>query len=65
MSCRWLKLPTDYSDEPFFDCDVNVGLQVRDSVMIYTGVRYLQMDTRPGKREVDDRLHVGVRWTLG
>ncbi len=48
-----------------FDWDVNVGLQVRDSVMVYTGVRYLQMDTRPGKREVDDRIHVGVRWTLG
>lgn len=47
-----------------FDWDVNVGLQIRDSVMVYTGVRYLQMDTRPGKREVDDRLHVGVRWTL-
>ncbi len=48
-----------------FDWDINVGLQIRDSVMVYTGVRYLQMDTRPGKREVDDRLHVGVRWTLG
>lgn len=47
-----------------FDWDINVGLQIRESVMVYTGVRYLQMDTRPGKREVDDRLHVGVRWNL-
>lgn len=47
-----------------FDWDVNIGLQLRDSFLVYTGVRYLQMDTRPGKREVDDKLHVGVRWNF-
>lgn len=47
-----------------FDWNVNVGLQLREFVMIYAGVRYLQMDTSLDKREVDDRLHVGVRWTM-
>lgn len=46
------------------DWNVDVGLQLRESFAAFAGVRYLQFDTRPGTREVDNDVHVGLRWTL-
>jgi len=47
------------------DWQVNAGLKFRKSITGYVGFRFIQFDTRPGDREVDDRIHVGVRWELG
>jgi len=44
------------------DYNVNVGFQLRDSLHAFAGLRFLQFDTRPGDREVDDNIHVGMRW---
>ena len=47
-----------------FDWNVDVGLAVRDNVSAFVGFRFLQFDTRPGEREVEDEVHVGVRWAF-
>lgn len=46
------------------DWNVDVGLQLRDQLAAFAGLRFLQVDTRPGSREVEDEVHIGVRWTL-
>ena len=46
------------------DWNVDVGLAVRDNISAFVGFRFLQFDTRPGDREVEDDLHVGVRWAF-
>jgi len=48
-----------------FDWDLRVGLPLRESVVGYVGFRYLQFDTRPGDRELDNQVHVGIRWIMG
>lgn len=46
------------------DWRVDAALQLRDSLSGYVGLRYLQFDTRPGDREIDDNVHVGLRWNF-
>ena len=48
------------------DWHVRAGLPLTDNIDGFVGFRFLQFeDTLPGDREVDDRLHIGVRWALG
>jgi len=44
------------------DAQVDVTFPVRSQVSLFGGYRFLQIDTRPNDREVDNRLHLGVRW---
>lgn len=44
------------------DAQVDVTLPVREQFSVFGGIRYFQIDTRPEDREIDNRLHVGVRW---
>ncbi|MBX2825150.1 MAG: YfaZ family protein [Gammaproteobacteria bacterium] len=44
------------------DWQVDAALQLRESLTGYVGLRYLEFDTRPGEREVDDNVHAGLRW---
>ena len=46
------------------DWNVDVGLEVRENISAFVGFRFLQFDTRPGDRDVEDDLHVGVRWAF-
>ncbi len=47
-----------------FDWRVSAGIQIRKTVFTFVGLRFLSFDTRPGDREIDDQIHVGVRWNL-
>lgn len=47
------------------DWQARAGLQLRESVIAYLGVRYLEFDTRPGDRKTDQQLHAGVRFNFG
>lgn len=44
------------------DAQVDVTLPVREQFSVFGGIRYFQIDTRPEDREIDNRVHVGVRW---
>ena len=44
------------------DWQVDVTLPVREKLSVFTGLRFLQLDTRPNDAEIDNRLHFGVRW---
>ena len=44
------------------DTRFGVALPVRPQLSVFTGARFLQFDTRPGDEEVDNRIHLGVRW---
>lgn len=46
------------------DWNVRAGLPLTDSIDGFVGYRYLQFDTRPGDRELDKRVHFGLRWHL-
>jgi len=46
------------------DAQTRVGLAITESMDAFVGVRVLQFDTRPGSVEVDDQVHLGVRWAL-
>ena len=46
------------------DWNVDVGLAVRENISAFVGFRFLQFDTRPGDRDVEDDIHVGVRWAF-
>lgn len=50
------------SSDRIIDTRVGVALPVRSQLSIFTGARFLQFDTRPGDEEVDNRVHLGVRW---
>lgn len=47
------------------DWSVDAGLRLRDNLSAFVGFRFLQFDTRPGSRNVEDDLHVGFTWHLG
>ena len=48
------------------DWNVRAGLPLTDNIDGFVGFRFLQFeDTLPGDREVDDRLHIGIRVTFG
>ncbi len=44
------------------DAQVDVTLPVRSQFSVFGGFRFLQVDTRPDDREIDNRVHLGVRW---
>ncbi len=46
------------------DWYVRAGLQLRNNLHAFVGLRFLQFDTQPSDREVDDKLHVGLRWNF-
>lgn len=46
------------------DWSIDVTLPFRPRLSIFTGLRFLQVDTRPDDVEIDNRWHVGIRWDL-
>lgn len=44
------------------DTRFGVALPVRSQMSLFTGLRYLTLDTRPGNEQVDNRVHLGIRW---
>lgn len=46
------------------DANIDITLPFRPQLSIFTGLRFLQVDTRPGDREIDNTVHVGIRWDL-
>lgn len=47
------------------DWNVRSSLKLTDNIEGFVGLRFLQFDTRPGDRELDKRVHLGIRWSLG
>ncbi len=50
------------ASDRLIDFQVDVAIPFRSQLSVFAGIRYLQVDTRPGDREVDNRPHVGLRW---
>ncbi len=50
------------NSDRIIDYNVHVGFQLRESLHAFAGLRFLRFDTRPGDREVDDNIHIGLRW---
>ncbi len=50
------------SGDRVIDTQVGVALPFRPQLSLFGGVRFLQVDTRPEDREIDNRAHLGVRW---
>ena len=46
------------------DWYVRGGVQLRSNLHAFVGLRFLQFDTQPSDREVDDKVHVGLRWNF-
>ena len=46
------------------DWAIDVTLPFRPRLSVFTGLRFLQVDTRPDDVEIDNRWHVGIRWDL-
>jgi len=46
------------------DWFARIGLRASDTIDVFFGFRFLQFDTQPGDTEIDERLHLGVRWKL-
>lgn len=44
------------------DAQVDVAFPFRSQLSVFGGVRFLQIDTRPGDEEIDNRVHLGLRW---
>lgn len=44
------------------DWQVDVTLPIRNQLSVFGGLRFLQLDTRPNDAEVDNRVHLGIRW---
>jgi len=44
------------------DFNYRVGLPLTSNITGFVGLRYLQFDTRPGERKLDQYVHVGFRW---
>jgi hypothetical protein len=45
------------------DWNVRVGLPLTNNIDGFVGARYLQFDTRPGERKLDQQVHIGIRWS--
>lgn len=68
-----LRLTTGFSYAPdimtfgqsdrIIDWNVRVGLPLTSNIDGFVGARYLQFDTRPGERKLDQQVHIGIRWT--
>ncbi len=46
------------------DWNVRTSLKLTNNIEGFVGLRFLQFDTRPGDRELDKRVHLGIRWNL-
>ena len=44
------------------DAQVDVAFPLRPNSALFAGARFLQVDSRPEDREVDNRVHMGIRW---
>ncbi len=47
------------------DASVDAGLELRENLSAFVGLRFLEFDTRPGTRKVEDDVHFGITWQLG
>jgi len=45
------------------DFNYRAGLPLTSNIHGFVGLRYLQFDTRPGERKLDQHVHVGFRWS--
>lgn len=45
------------------DWNVRAGLPLTSNITGFIGARYLQFDTRPGERKLDQQVHIGIRWS--
>ena len=45
------------------DWNVRAGLPLTSNITGFVGARYLQFDTRPGERKLDQQVHIGIRWS--
>jgi len=52
------------SADRIIDWRVEAELEVRNSLSAFAGLRVLQFDTRPSERDVDESIHVGLRWSF-
>jgi len=46
------------------DALIDVTMPFRPGLSLFAGIRFLQIDTRPDDREIDNRVHFGIRWDL-
>ena len=46
------------------DWNVRSSLALTKNIDGFVGLRFLQFDTRPGDRELDKKIHLGIRWNL-
>lgn len=44
------------------DAQIDFAFPLREQSSLFLGARFLQVDTRPEDREVDNRVHMGIRW---
>lgn len=44
------------------DAQIDFSFPLRKQSSLFAGARFLQVDTRPEDREIDNRVHMGVRW---
>ena len=44
------------------DAQVDIAFPLRAQSSLFAGARFLQVDTRPEDREIDNRVHMGIRW---
>lgn len=51
--------------ERVIDTTIDVILPFRNNFDIFAGVRLLEIDLRPGDREIDNLVHGGLRYTFG
>jgi len=68
-----LRLSTGFSYAPdiltfgqsdrIIDWNIRAGLPLTNNIVGFVGARYLQFDTRPGERKLDQQIHVGIRWS--
>ena len=45
------------------DWNFRAGLPLTKNIEGFVGARYLQFDTRPGERKLDQQVHIGIRWS--
>ncbi len=44
------------------DAQIDFAFPLRERSSLFAGARFLQVDTRPEDSEIDNRVHMGVRW---
>lgn len=52
------------NSDRIIDWFARVGIRATDTVDVFFGFRFLQVNTQPGDTEIDDRFHLGVKWKL-